>query len=347
MKTKALYARHPMDFEVREITLPKLGADDVLVKVHACGVCGTDIHFAKDMKGDYNALGHEIAAEVMEVGKNVVVCKPGDRVIVEDCGMCGWCENCKNGHAHLCRNMYNLQGRPGMAEHMVVNQRLCDPFEGLDYVPASLTEPQAVALNSVVGAEIPLAGDVVVYGPGPIGLMCVRLAKLAGAAEVGLVGYDATCAREKARLEAGTKMGADFVVDAATEDAVQVVHDHFPNGADRVIVTSPPKSMEQAIEVGRFGELVSFIGINLGGQSTINVDVNDLIFNKRTLRPTFAEPAIKFPVSLKLLQKGMMDAKAIVTHTFTFDNYEAIFHGIVDGDQPILKAVCTPHGGGN
>jgi len=343
MKTKALYARHPMDFEVREITLPKLGTDDVLVKVHACGVCGTDIHFAKDMEGDYNALGHEIAAEVMEVGKNVVVCKPGDRVIVEDCGMCGYCENCKNGDAQFCRNMYNLEGRPGMAEYMVVNQRLCDPFDGLDYVPASLTEPQAVALNAVVGAEIPLAGDVVVYGPGPIGLMCVRLAKLAGAAEVGLVGYDARCAREKARLKAGKKLGADFVVDAAKEDAVQVVHDHFPNGADRVIVTSPPKSMEQAMEVGRFGEIVSFIGINLGGQSAINVDVNDLIFNKRTLRPTFAEPAIKFPVSLKILKKGMMDAKALITHTFNLDHYEPIFRGIVEGDQPILKAVCTPH----
>ena len=344
MKTKALFARHPMDFELREIELPAPGVDDVLVKVHACGVCGTDIHFAKDAEGDYNALGHEIAAEVTEVGSNVTVCKPGDRVIVEDCGMCGVCANCKNGNAHLCRNMYDLQDRPGMAEYMVVNQHLCDPFEGLDYVPASLTEPQAVALNAVLHAEVPLAGDVVVYGPGPIGLMCVRLAKLVGAAEVGLVGYDATCAREKARLEAGIKLGADFVIDGAKEDPVQAVHDRFPDGADRVIVTSPPKSMEQAIEVGRFGEWVSFIGINLGGQSTINVDVNELIFNKRTLRPTFAEPAIKFPMSLKLLRKGMMDAATLITHTFTFDNYEEIFRGIIDGDQPILKAVCTPHG---
>jgi len=344
MKTKALFARHPLDFELRDVELPDLGVDDVLVKVHACGVCGTDIHFAKDMEGDYNALGHEIAGEVLEVGSNVTVCQPGQRVIVEDCGMCGVCANCKNGDSHLCRNMYDLEGRPGMAEYMVVNQRLCDPFDGLDYVPASLTEPQAVALNAVVHAEIPLAGDVVVYGPGPIGLMCVRLAKLSGAAEVGLVGYDATCAREKVRLEVGQALGADFVVDAATEDAVQVVHDHFPDGADRVIVTSPPKSMQQAVEVGRFGELVSFIGINLGGQSAITLDVNDLIFNKRTLRPTFAEPAIKFPVSLKILKKGLMDAKAIVTHTFGFDNYESVFRGIVEGDQPIIKAVCTPHG---
>jgi len=343
MKTKGLFARHPLDFEVREFELPAFGDNDVMVKVHACGVCGTDIHFAKDAEGDYNALGHEIAAEVMEVGNNVTNVKPGDRVIIEDCGMCGVCVDCKGGNAKWCRNMYDLEGRPGMAEYMVVSERLCDKFEDLDYVPASLTEPQAVAINSVIHAEVPLAGDVVVFGPGPIGLMCVRLAKLSGAATVGLVGFGADVPREKARFEAGVKLGADFVVDVAKENAADIVRDHFPKGADRVIVTSPPKSMETAIETGRFGAIISFIGINLGGQSEITVDVNELIFNKRTLRPTFAEPAINFPMSIKLLKTGMMDADAVITHTFNFDNYEEIFRGIVEGDQPIIKAVFTPH----
>jgi len=344
MKTQGLFARSPMEFELRDFELPALGDNDVLVKVHACGVCGTDIHFAKDAKGDFNPLGHEIAAEVLEAGRNVTNCKPGDRVIVEDCGMCGVCENCKNGDVHLCRNMHNLAGRPGMAKHMVVNERLCDRFDGLDYVPASLTEPQAVALNAVLHAQIPPAADVVVFGPGPIGLMCVRLAKMVGAATVGLVGYDATCAREKARFDTGKKLGADFVVDTAVENPVEAVRRRFPNGADRVIVTSPPKSMEQAIATGRFGVVVSFIGINLGGNSSITMDVNDLIFNKRSLIPTFAEPAIRFPMSLKILQRGMMDWRQIVTHTFKLEEHKKIFAGIVDGKQPIIKAVCTPNG---
>ncbi len=343
MKTQGLFARSSMDFDLRDFELPPLRDNDVLVKVHACGLCGTDIHFAKDARGEYNPLGHEIAAEVLEVGRNAVTCKPGDRVIVEDCAMCGVCENCKNGEAHLCRNMHNLEGRPGIARHMVVHERLCDRFEGLDYVAASLTEPQAVALNAVLHAQIPPAADVVVFGPGPIGLMCVRLAKMMGAATVGLVGYDANCPREKARFEAGRQLGADFVVDTAVENPLEAVQRHFPNGADRVIVTSPPKSMEQAIPVGRFGVTVSFIGINLGGHSQIAVDVNDLIFNKRSLVPTFAEPAIKFPTSLKILQKGMMDSRQIITHTFKLGEHKAIFAGIVDGRQPIIKAVCTPN----
>lgn len=333
-----------MDFELREFELPKLGDNDVLIKVHACGVCGTDIHFAADAEGDYNPLGHEIAAEVIETGKNVSNVAVGDRVIVEDCGMCGVCTDCKNGEPQFCRNMHDLEGRPGMAEYMVVHERLCDRFEGLDYVPASLTEPQAVALNTVLTADIPLAGDVVVYGPGPIGLMCVRLAKVRGASQVGLVGYGADNPREKARLDAGYKMGANFVIDAAKEDPVEFFRKRFPNGADRVIVTSPPKTMEQAVEIGRFGETVAFIGINLGGNTGTQMDVNDLIFNKRTLKPCFAEPAIKFPVSLKLLQRGMMYWQEIITHTFRLEEHEKIFRGIVEGTEPIIKAVCTPHG---
>ena len=344
MKTKGLYARSRMDFDLREFELPPLGDNSVLAKVHACGVCGTDIHFAADAEGAYNALGHEIAAEVVEVGKNVTHVAVGDRVIVEDCGMCGVCENCKNGEPQYCRNMYDLEGRPGMAEYMVVHERLCDKFQGLDYVPASLTEPQAVALNAVLHANIPLAADVVVFGPGPIGLMCVRLAKVVGASQVGLVGFGADIPKEKARLQAGRKVGANFVVDAAKEDPVEVIRRRFPNGADRVIVTSPPKSMEQAVEVGRFGETVSFIGINLGGKTQISLDVNDLIFNKRSLIPTFAEPAIKFPVSLKLLQRGMMYWHEIITHTFRLEEHEKIFRGIAEGTEPIIKAVCTPHG---
>ncbi|MDP6106917.1 MAG: alcohol dehydrogenase catalytic domain-containing protein [Candidatus Brocadiia bacterium] len=344
MKTRGLFARSFMDFELREFELPALGDNDALVKVHACGVCGTDVHFARDAEGEYNALGHEIAAEVTGVGRNVTNVKVGDRVIIEDVGMCGMCVNCKNGDPHLCRRMHELEGRPGMAEYMVVHERLCDPFEGLDYLLACLTEPQAVSLSAVLHADIPLAGDVVVFGPGPLGIMCVRLAKLRGAAAVGLVGYEAGRPMEKARLEVGRKLGADFVVDSAAEDAVEAVHKHFPEGADRVIVTSPPQSMEVAIETGRFGETVSFIGIHLGGKSSITVDVNELVFNKRTLTPTFAEPAIKFPMSLKLLQKGMMPAQDIISHTFRLEDYEATFKGIVEADQPIIKAVCTPHG---
>jgi threonine dehydrogenase-like Zn-dependent dehydrogenase len=87
---------------------------------------------------------------------------------------------------------------------------------------------------------------------------------------------------------------------------------------------------------------VSFIGINLGGKSKVEVDINDLIFNKVTLRPTFAEPGIKFPASLRLLQEGMIDASQLITHTFSFAEAERIFRMSSEGKETVIKAVLVP-----
>ena len=89
MKSRGLYGKKFLDIQEREIEFGRLNEDQVLVKVHACGVCGTDINFVRDWEAEAMPLGHEIAAQVLEVGKNVTSVKPGDRVIVEDCTMCG------------------------------------------------------------------------------------------------------------------------------------------------------------------------------------------------------------------------------------------------------------------
>ncbi len=339
---KAVFARSPFQFDIRDLEIPRPAEGEVLVKVQACGVCGTDMHFARDWTGDFMPLGHEIAAEVAEVGKGVTAYKPGDKVIVEDVGMCGVCVHCKNGEYYRCRNNYTLNGQPGMAEYMAVSEHLLNRFDGLDWAHASLVEPLAVALNSVLHAEIPLGGDVVVYGPGPIGLMCVRVAKLLGAARVALVGYCCRTPREAKRMEVGREMGADYTVDAAEGEPAEAVKSLFDGGVDRVIVTSPPRTLPSAVQMLRFGGLVSYIGVDLGGRSTVELDVNELIFNKVTLRPTYAEPAVKFPVSIRLLQEGMVDAGKLVTHTFGFADLERIMRANESGEEPIVKPVLMP-----
>jgi L-iditol 2-dehydrogenase len=341
---KAVFAKGGFQIDIREVPVPAPAAGEVLVKVHACGVCGTDMHFARDWQDDFMPLGHEIAAEVVETGPGVAAYKPGDKVIVEDVGMCGVCVHCKNGEFHRCRNNYTLNGQPGMAEYMAVSEHLLDRFDGLDWAHASLVEPLAVALNTVLHAEIPLGGDVVVYGPGPIGLMCVRVAKLRGAARVALVGYCCRTPREAKRIEVGQEFGADFIVDASEGDPAEGVRSlpGWADGADRVIVTTPPRTLPSAVQMTKFGGLVSFIGIDLGGRSATEIDVNELIFNKVTLRPTFAEPAEKFPVSIRLLQEGMVDASRLVSHTFGFADLERIMRANDSGEQPIVKPVLMP-----
>ena len=344
MKSKGLFGKKYLDIQVQEREIGPPGEEHVIVKVHACGVCGTDTNLVRDWDGESMALGHEIAAEVIEVGKNVPDLKPGDRVIVEDCTMCGICDDCKRGHPELCRNMYDIEGQPGMGQYLSVRCNSLNRFEGLDYVSASLTEPLAVCLTAVHNAEIPLGGSVAVLGNGPLGLMSARLAQLNGARFVAITGLSADDPCGKTRFDAASKFGLDMAVEVTKQDVADEILGHFPNGVDRVIVTAPPVAVYDALKIIRFGGIITFMGLHFGGKNVIELDINDMIFRKITLRPTFAEPAINFPLSNRLLQDGIVDASTLITHTFGFDDAKQIMRGIVESSKPIIKAVMLPNG---
>ncbi len=258
--------------------------------------------------------------------------------------MCGICAACKSGQPQFCRNMYTMEGQPGMGQYLSVRFNCLNKFEGLDYSVACLTEPLAVSLTAVLNAEIPLGGSVVVLGPGPLGLMAARLAKLHGAGFVAITGLPANNPREKARLELAERFGCDLVIQTGKQSVEDEIKTRFPDGVDRVIVSSPPQSLYDAFKVIRFGGIITPFGLHFGGKNVIQLDVNDLIFRKITLRPTFAEPAINFPISNRLLRDGLIDGRALVTHTFGFDEAKGIMQAIIDGSQPIVKAVMLPNG---
>ena len=344
MKSKALYGKKFLDIQEREQEISAPDEEKVVVKIHACGVCGTDVNFVRDWSGEAMPLGHEIAAEVIEIGKNVKSVKPGDRVIVEDCSMCGVCDECKSGHPEFCRSMFSMEGQPGMGQYMSVRYNSLIRFENLDYVSASLTEPLAVSLTAVLNAQIPLGGSVLVLGNGPLGLMAAALAKLRGAGFVAITGLPRENARERARFDAAEKLQCNLTVETGKEDVEQAIKSRFPKGVDRVIVSSPPQSMYDAFKSVRFGGIITFFGLHFGGKNVINLDVNDMIFRKISLIPTFAEPAINFPISNRLLRDGLIDAKLLVTHTFGFADARDAMSGIVDGSSPVIKAVMLPNG---
>jgi L-iditol 2-dehydrogenase len=344
MTSRGLYGKKGLAIEERAREIGHPGEEQVVVKVMACGVCGTDINFVRDWGADPVPLGHEIAAEVVEVGRGVTRLSPGDRVIVEDCTMCGTCEHCKSGHPELCRTMFSIEGQPGMGQYMLVRHNSLVKFDGLDFVAASLTEPLAVSLTAVLNADIPLGGSVMVLGNGPLGLMAARLAKMRGAGFVGISGPAAGNARQEARLAASRHFGCDLAIETGRQSVEEKVKALFPKGVDRVIVSSPPESLKDAFPIIAFGGTITYLGLHFGGRNTISLDVNDCIFRKISLVPTFAEPAINFPVSLRLLQNGSIDAARLVTHTFAFDKAREMLAGIVDGSLPALKAVMLPNG---
>ncbi len=344
MTSRGLFGKKPLAIEERTREIGPPDEDHVVVKIHACGVCGTDINFVRDWSGEPMALGHEIAAEVVETGRNVTTVKAGDHVIVEDCTMCGVCEACKSGKPQLCRNMYSMEGQPGMGQYMSVRFNCLNKYDGMDWRVACLTEPLAVSLTAVENAEIPLGGSVVVLGPGPLGLMAARLARLRGAGFVAVTGRTADNPRERARLDLARKLGCDLVVESGRQSVEEEIRKRFPAGVDRVIVSSPPESLADAFKIIRFGGIITPFGLHFGGKNTVPLDVNDLIFRKITLRPTFAEPAINFPVSLRLLREGLVDGKAIVSHTFGLGEARGMMQAVIEGTQPVIKAVMLPDG---
>ena len=342
MNSRGLYGKKYLDIEERTIDIGAPDEDHVIVKVKACGVCGTDINFVRDWESGHMPLGHEISGEVVDVGKNVTDVKPGDSVIVEDCTMCGVCTDCKSGHPEFCRNMYDMESQPGMGEYLSVRYNCLNRYEGLDHVSACLTEPLAVSLTAVENAHIPLGGSVVVLGPGPLGLMAAKVAKLRGAGFVAITGLPADNPRERARLDLARQFGCDMVIEAVGNSIEEKIKEVFPNGVDRVIVSSPPESMYDAFKIIRFGGIITYFGLHFGGKNVIDLDVNDMIFRKISLIPTFAEPAINFPVSNRLLREGLVDAKKLITHTFSFENTKTTFESVINGSEPVIKAVMLP-----
>lgn len=341
MRSRGLYGKQGLTIEERVRDLPAPGANQVLVRVRACGVCGTDINFVRDWPDEPMPLGHEISAEVMEVGPQVTHLRPGDSVIVEDCTMCGVCADCKSGTAQFCRNMFDLDGQPGLGDYLLVRYNSLDKYDGLDHVTACLTEPLAVSLTSVLNAQIPLGGSVVVLGPGPLGLMSARVAKLSGAGYVAITGLAGDTPREQARLQAAPRMGCDDVFEIGKHDLEAEIKRRFPQGVDRVIVSSPPESLGDALRIIRFGGIITFYGLDFGGRSRVEIDINDLVFRKITLVPTFAEPAINFPLALRLLREGLVDADVLITHRFSLEQTRETMQSIIDGTEGIIKAVMV------
>ena len=342
MKSSSLFGKKYLHLEKRSLTIPQPGPYDVLVKVQACGVCGTDLNFLRDHDEEMMPLGHEIAGTVVEKGAMVTNAETGDTVTVEDCSMCGCCIDCKSGHPELCRNMFTLNGQPGMGEYLLVNCGNLNVFSGISPVHACLTEPLAVAISAVEKAEIPLNGSIMIFGCGPIGLLTAAVARLKGAGFVGITGRSAKTPMNRARFALAEKLGCDCVIATEETDFVSGVKNRFPKGVDRVIVTSPPSSVPASFDIIRFGGIITLLGLSFAGNCVIPFDVNKAVFNKTTVNTAFAEPAVNFALATELIKSGKVDASLFQTHTFSFDNAKEFLQANLEGSIPVIKGVFIP-----
>jgi L-iditol 2-dehydrogenase len=310
---KAAFVQVPLQVILQDVQPPDVGAEEVRVRILLCGVCGTDVHFAHELAVDAPMpLGHEVCGEIMELGTAVSEYQVGQRVVVENNTYCGRCAQCKDGNVVHCTTLYETMHQAGMAETMVAHRSQLHLYSGLDDEAAVLAEPLTVALDVVEAADQPLNSNTVVFGPGPIGLMAVRLAKLKGARYVILVGNS----HSHARLALGQKLGADAVLCADQCDVEAEVKRLFPQGVDRCIITSPPQTIPTAVPLCRFGGIISYNGIEYGEGGQITLDANEFHFRRLQLRATHSIPNLRFPMALDLLAHGVIRADDFITHHF-------------------------------
>lgn len=305
----------PGDARVDDVDDPVPGHDEVVLRVSACGICGSDLHALRADPGfEFVAqpvvLGHEFSGVVGAVGAGVMSVRVGDRVVAISIQGCGRCTTCRSGATQLCadRRVIGLHHDGGLAQHVTVGERYLVPVpDALDLELAALTEPLSVAVHAVLGRTRIVPGDrVVVSGPGTIGLLCARLAVLSGAHVVVL----GTSADEGRRLPIATDFGAHAVtVDG---DAKAAAHAAFGGRTADIWVEASGAGPALAAAVSG--------GVRRGGHVTVvalyadavPIVPTDAVRDELSIAFSYASSLPDYVRALDLLTSGAVDGAALV-----------------------------------
>lgn len=330
-------------------TLPD--EDSLILKVHACAVCGSDIrilHYGNPRVKPPQIIGHEVAGEVVAVGRNVARFRLGDRVAIGADVPCGECHWCREGLGNNCAINYAIgyQFQGGFAEYMPLNA-LTLRFgavhlipEPLGYDAATLAEPLACCLNGLEMCDLRPGATVVVIGAGPAGCMLMRASRLYGATRVIAV------QRSRARLEAArTVGGADVVICAEEVDPVEAVREVTGGeGADAVITAnSSVETHTQALRMVRNRGVVNLFGGLPRGAPPILLESNLIHYKELRLTGSHGSVPRQHRLALDLLATGVVRAEELITHRFGLGEIHAAF-AAAEGHAG-LKVVVHPHEG--
>jgi L-iditol 2-dehydrogenase len=310
MKTRSAYLRAPWQVELRSVELPDTPpAGYALVRIEACGVCGSDLANAAKHATDWKAFGHEIAGVVEAVADPGASVQVGTKVVLESSSFCGHCALCRDGRTDLCAKAPNFWSQPamGFADRMLAPLACLVPYTGLTPEVASLAEPAGVSYDLVKTADIQLGDRVCILGPGPIGLMAIPLAASRAAGAVTCIGPS----HSTRRLEVAQALGATAIALDAALDTRTDLRGNF----DRVLVTAPVATIPPALSLLSYGGILTYLGMGVA-DSRITFDANDFHHRKLQLRASFASPALYFPAVLRLLQTGVIPGQRIISHRF-------------------------------
>ena len=330
---------------LEEILAPKPGTNEVVIRVKACGICATDYKAIKGIRTNVAfpfIAGHEASGIVTAVGSGVSHVKEGDGVICQPSGYCGLCEHCRAGNTHYCDRAFTTGGdgpddvRPGaFAEFMKTDAKcvLAKPA-GISFEAAALTEPLSGAWKGVIQySEMHVGDDVVIIGVGGIGLLCLMVARAAGAGH--LIAIDTSAyARGKAMT-----LGATAAIDPRQGDAREKVYEIIPHGPDLIVEAAGPiEAVRLMADLRRRGTRWNVFGITT--HEVFELDGGLTHFLEGRMDASFGTTPLAMQKAIRLMERGLVDPEKIVTHRFALaDIQEAID---VMGRKDRNKVIINP-----
>jgi threonine dehydrogenase-like Zn-dependent dehydrogenase len=343
---KALVLEAKSEFAFRDLPEPELRArDDVIVRVRAAAICGSDVHGMDGSTGRRRppiVMGHEAAGEIVEAGSDVRDFGVGDRVTFDSTEYCGSCWHCRRGEVNLCDDRRVLDvscaeyRRDGaFAEYLVLPERILYALpEGLDFVSASLAEPLGVAVHAAAITPLGLHESVAVVGTGLIGLLLIQV--LRGATAGAIVAFDT----DPSRREAALRFGADAAIDPASPAAMEELRGLTAGrGADRsfeaVGATAPIRT---AIEATRKGGSVTLIG---NASPSVDIPLQSVVTRQLSLLGSCAI-AGEYPLALDLMARAKVDARALVSAVAPLSEGASWFSRLYARETGLLKVVLEP-----
>lgn len=329
LKSLMKTAKGPGNLELRDIPKPEPNDNEVLIKVKAAGICGSDIHIKHDQAFHTPpvVLGHEYSGTVVEVGSDVSTVNTGDEVVSPATAYCGHCHQCKTGHVNRCtdpnkRILGVSRANGAFAPYLTVPEYIIHKVpEGILLEQAALAEPTACVVHAVIEKTPVCPGDVVVIqGPGTMGLLSLQVAKAMGAGVVLVTGMSS----DRWRLDIAEETGADRTIDIEKEDPVGIVNELSDGlGADVVIEASGScAACSQALEFVKVAGHVALIGVR--GRPA-ELDLDQMIVKELTMTGTWGTIPSSWVTTLKLMGSNKIDVTPLITHRLPLDEWEKGF----------------------
>ena len=342
---KALLLKKYMELELTEMPEPALAPDDVLVRVRACGICGSDVHGLDGSTGRRIpplVMGHEAAGVIAQVGAQVKGFREGDRVTFDSTVWCGACFHCRRGEINLCDQRQVLGVSPGdyrrhgaFAEYVAVPGRIVYRLpEGLSFQHAAVTEAVSVAVHAVGLTPVRLGDTAVVVGSGMIGLLVIQALRRAGCGRIVAVDID------DAKLKLAAALGADIQLNPQRTDVPALVRDATGgHGADIAIeAVGATEPLATAVKSLRKGGTLTLVG-NVSPQ--VELPLQWVVTRQVSLLGSCASSG-EYPVCLDLLARGMIRVEPLISAVAPLEEGPAWFERLYRREPNLMKVILEP-----